>query len=1012
MWARLTSRGGANAARGDGGAQESAVKSGADGGELPLQEKVLFASVDVNALGVMLGPDASGRASVVKSMLTPLQVELVGGPSDGTGRASLDVGDILFAIDGELVHTCTHADILKRLRLSTLSSTDGELKMLVLSFTDPSEFFRALKEGVLASHALDDPNIFGKLKQQSGWRNYLPSWPFSRGIDEASLKSEHGHDYGQGAAYANVNAGDYQKALSVYSSVLEREPLSHTTRMSRSMCYLRLGDHEEALQDALICCALKPEWPMPYVCKGAALEAMDSPIEACSAYVCGLIVDPLNPVLVEHLENLFDRMGWSSISLDGKAVVGSVAATVMQHHEWGADLLVDRIVLYANGQKCLAHLFDFEPVVGLVNGGQHGAISVRVTDGKQHAALIKENKVASELYDGDEIITLNSCAVTSVENFRKTVGMSKTVLAIGVLSGARIAALKLLEAEFVSRAEQSLSKPVSPTLFCVHINGCKDLEANGVYVPQEVQHDAYVYENEAGYLFSFEKAVTEDSPPVQNSGWVLGRNGKALYAVVQQADDPVESISFTRCATEEFIDHMEKLHWQCASESEDLDVTPEIARTSPLPPLATLTGESIVGTDDEGNARAPAVSEASSDTLGTDHTPTFDEELGSAAKWANAEEWTANLQLLALKGYGLRAYAEKDFKKAEKCFDLVSSQVEPLLGHDTGIVLHATESSQSSPSTVSFEQGLKIEKEQHAAEKQHEDRAALILLLAKINLVRSSIALSQGNSTQAIVFSKEAIQGINSVTQEVSPDALYQLALAQAAEEQHKEAIATCAQALEACDNDSKLAKQLEGLKNELDLQARPMLNECNSGSSIHKKSSSSVRSAGANRNPAAELQALFMHSTQSKFTSEMKQWLTSGIVLKRVAKVDGSSSKKPKTKRLSVSGTTLTISTTSSLKALASNNTSHHIDLAAIEGVVKGNLKQVKPVPVLEPADECFTLVLRDGSLQTFATINELERDETLMYLVAWLEHGASDTLANESSTSTPATQVASLKA
>lgn len=73
---------------------------------------------------------------------------------------------------------------------------------------------------------------------------------------------------------------------------------------NRSAAYAALRRFEEALQDALQCIKLKPDWPKGYARQGHALFHLERWSEAKDAYRCGLQKDPTAQFLKEGLQEI------------------------------------------------------------------------------------------------------------------------------------------------------------------------------------------------------------------------------------------------------------------------------------------------------------------------------------------------------------------------------------------------------------------------------------------------------------------------------------------------------------------------------------------------------------------------------------------------------------------------------------------------------------------------------------------------------------------------------------
>lgn len=878
-------------------------------------EKVLFASVDINALGILLEPDARGNAAVIKSMLTPLNVELSRKAFDEQSSSStadkiraepaesnpvLEVGDVLFAINGKLVHEMPHADVLSILHVDAFSTE--HISMVVLSFMDPYAYYHEVKAKILRSHAMDDEVLFGKIRQAGGWRGYLPTLPtwsyFTGGSgssqspttspkrtlrrnNTSSAQYRNASSYTStsstasssragdientphcGAAYLKFSAGEFEQALQVYTSILERDPLSHTVRVSRSLCYLRLHEPLAALKDAEMCCALKPEWPMSYLCKGAALDAMGKPVDACIAYVCGLVVDPTNAVLQQRLSDLFAKMNWTYIELDGEQVVGPVASTVMQREEWGPDLLLDRVLLFKDHNQCNKDLFQAKGVT-LEPGYRNNSEIVQVRLAPEMGKL-----ELCEVYDQDEIVTLNSTPVRKTEDIHRIlddISKQPTVVRIGIYSGARLAAENLLFGKAGEITHKALSVKRA-TLFNVYIDRCGTEAANGVYVPQETKNGSYVFENGNGCLLSLEAVRHPLSGDVVHA-WFITRGRAVLYTCMLADESQAEC--FNLGDDNKFVIEMQKQVWRSCVGQKPL---PRIHRTSTVPSLSYLTGD-----DDDDTASI----------LGDNHEP---------GKPNLEEDWNFDVQILAIKGYGNRALNRKDFDTAMICYDLVEDQIEaftadaqdaPLSGNafldalrETVEYSHkpdvqdlgtssagsklSTKGNNSSTNTSfhstngvnggnndtqdahhhvrikahpsSLQRILDDAQQSYRHELQLEAQAVYRDVLLKVLISKSQLFLETGRAQKALTYAERVCTTPSSGA--ARPMGLYVQALALASLGRTSEALQVCTGALDVLSSDQVLAQRFEGLLAELRMQVDDQKSMPGAGNSMLGSSS------------------------------------------------------------------------------------------------------------------------------------------------------------------------------
>ncbi|KAL5217987.1 hypothetical protein ABZP36_018671 [Zizania latifolia] len=91
-----------------------------------------------------------------------------------------------------------------------------------------------------------------------------------------------------------VEAKDYAGATIFYTEAIKLDPADATMFSNRSLCHLKSGRAQDALLDANACIRLKPEWPEGHYRKGAAFMWLKDYTEACTAFLDGTKLDPLN----------------------------------------------------------------------------------------------------------------------------------------------------------------------------------------------------------------------------------------------------------------------------------------------------------------------------------------------------------------------------------------------------------------------------------------------------------------------------------------------------------------------------------------------------------------------------------------------------------------------------------------------------------------------------------------------------------------------------------------------
>ncbi|KAM0884682.1 hypothetical protein ACQ4PT_030823 [Festuca glaucescens] len=91
-----------------------------------------------------------------------------------------------------------------------------------------------------------------------------------------------------------VKRNDFLGASNLYTKALALNYFDETLYSNRSLCYLKIGKAREALFDADVCIAKRPEWVKGYYRKGAAHMSLKEYEEASEAFQDGLELDPGN----------------------------------------------------------------------------------------------------------------------------------------------------------------------------------------------------------------------------------------------------------------------------------------------------------------------------------------------------------------------------------------------------------------------------------------------------------------------------------------------------------------------------------------------------------------------------------------------------------------------------------------------------------------------------------------------------------------------------------------------
>ncbi|XP_039045466.1 ankyrin-1-like [Hibiscus syriacus] len=91
---------------------------------------------------------------------------------------------------------------------------------------------------------------------------------------------------------------DFLTAVDVYTQAIDFDPTDATLLSNRSLCWIRIGQPEQALADAKACRALRPDWPKACYREGAALRLLQKYDEAANAFYEGVQLDPENKELI------------------------------------------------------------------------------------------------------------------------------------------------------------------------------------------------------------------------------------------------------------------------------------------------------------------------------------------------------------------------------------------------------------------------------------------------------------------------------------------------------------------------------------------------------------------------------------------------------------------------------------------------------------------------------------------------------------------------------------------
>ncbi|KAM0859089.1 hypothetical protein ACQ4PT_047426 [Festuca glaucescens] len=100
---------------------------------------------------------------------------------------------------------------------------------------------------------------------------------------------------------------DYTNASVLYTKALRADPSDRKMLANRSLCWLRLGDGQKALEDAIKCKLSNKDWAEAHHRVGEALMMLKEYEKACEVLTRGLELDPENDEI--------DKLFWEAMKL-------------------------------------------------------------------------------------------------------------------------------------------------------------------------------------------------------------------------------------------------------------------------------------------------------------------------------------------------------------------------------------------------------------------------------------------------------------------------------------------------------------------------------------------------------------------------------------------------------------------------------------------------------------------------------------------------------------------------
>lgn len=117
---------------------------------------------------------------------------------------------------------------------------------------------------------------------------------------------------------AAFKKGNFAEAVKCFTDAITAEPSNASFFSNRSAAYMKLNEHEKALEDGKMCVTLKPEWGKGYSRQGSALFMMAKYGEAVAIYAQGLAVDPADNLLTQGLQQAQKKLAGGPESKTGK----------------------------------------------------------------------------------------------------------------------------------------------------------------------------------------------------------------------------------------------------------------------------------------------------------------------------------------------------------------------------------------------------------------------------------------------------------------------------------------------------------------------------------------------------------------------------------------------------------------------------------------------------------------------------------------------------------------------
>ncbi|XP_028826917.1 tetratricopeptide repeat protein 28 isoform X3 [Denticeps clupeoides] len=147
--------------------------------------------------------------------------------------------------------------------------------------------------------------------------------------------------------------GDFQAAVQLYGEALRADPQNCILYSNRSAAYLKLGQYQTALDDAVKARLLNPKWPKAYFRQGVALQYLGRHADALAAFASGLAQDPkslqllvgmveaaMKSPLRESLEPTYQQLQKMKLDKSPFVVVSVIGQELLTASHHGASVVV------------------------------------------------------------------------------------------------------------------------------------------------------------------------------------------------------------------------------------------------------------------------------------------------------------------------------------------------------------------------------------------------------------------------------------------------------------------------------------------------------------------------------------------------------------------------------------------------------------------------------------------------------------------------------------------------